>query len=195
MKKKILIILMTDNSENKYKKDFKSSFRKLKAILFFKKWYDKDLLLFIININIDAIIITGSEYRILKNTKKASIPKKILKLNIPIIGICYGYQWIIKTLCGKKCLNTFKNDRNNKKNYLIKINEPFNINKNYYKFNHHDYVTKIPKKWIILIKRNKQIWMSYNKEKKIIGIQFHPEATKIGKVFYKKWLNYISIIS
>jgi len=192
--KKILIILMTDNSKNKYKEHFKRSFEKLKAILFFRKWNDKDLLIFIKNNEIDGIIISGSEYRILNNTKKALIPKKLLKLNIPIIAICYGYQLIIKMLCGKKCLNTFKNDRNNKKKYLLKINEPFKINKNYYKFNHHDYITKVPKNWKILIRNKKQIWMSYNKEKKIIGIQFHPESTAIGKVFYKKWLNYISII-
>ena len=34
--------------------------------------------------------------------------------------------------------------------------------------------------------------MAYDKFKKILGIQFHPEnSLKTNKIFYKKWLNYI----
>lgn len=179
---------MTKTKDTNYINSFMKTFKNLKAILFFKMWYDKDLLLFIKNNNIDGIILSGSQYRVLK-TKQATIPKKILTLNIPILGICYGYQWLIKTLCGKDCLSTFK--KKNKRKHQIKINEPFRIIKSYYKFNHFDYITKVPNTWKILIKKKEQIWMAYNKEKKIIGIQFHPESSNIGKIFYKKWLNFL----
>jgi len=188
--KHILIILMKKN--NKYKKLFKAAFNE-KVNLYFKMWYNKNLISFIKKSKINGIILTGSSYRILnKNEKNATLPKEILELNIPVLGLCYGYQWIIKTLCGRNCIDTFKNNNVNYKKHSLKINEPFKMPKSYYYFNHHDYIKKVPKNWKILIRNKKQIWMSYNKEKKIMGLQFHPEATKIGKHFYKKWLKYIS---
>jgi imidazoleglycerol phosphate synthase glutamine amidotransferase subunit HisH len=34
--------------------------------------------------------------------------------------------------------------------------------------------------------------MAFDESKKIIGIQFHPENSTInGKIFFKKWINYI----
>lgn len=190
--KTILIIIMKNNKKN-YVENFTRSFDN-RANLIFKMWYDKRLLSFIKKNKIDGIVLTGSNYRILKDDKKvATISKKILKLNIPIIGLCYGYQLIIKMLCGKKCLDSFKNNKNSKKKTLLKITKPFKINKSYYKFNHHDYITVVPKNWKILIQHKKQIWMAYDKEKKIMGLQFHPEATEIGKIFFKKWLKYIQL--
>jgi len=188
--KRILIILMKNN--NKYIKSFKKSFNNT-AILYFKMWYNKNLISFIKKHKIDGIILTGSSYRILQDNKKiATVPKEILELNIPVLGLCYGYQWIIKTLCGRHCITSFKNNKYNYKKYVLKINEPIKMPKSYYYFNHYDYIIKVPKDWKILIRNKKQIWMSYNKEKKIMGLQFHPEATSIGKLFYKKWLKYIS---
>ena len=188
--KTILIIIMKKDKK-KYIKNFTRSFNN-NANLIFKMWYDKRLLSFIKKNKIDGIVLSGSNYRILEDKKKiATIPKKILKLNIPIIGICYGYQWIIKMLCGNKCLDSFINNRNNSNKTLLKITKPFKININYYNFNHHDYITVVPKNWKIIIQHKKQIWMAYDKEKKILGLQFHPEATGIGKVFFKKWLKYI----
>ena len=53
----------------------------------------------------DAIMITGSKSRILyKNAYK--LPKKLLTLNIPILGICYGYQWLVKKTHG--VIDTFR---------------------------------------------------------------------------------------
>jgi len=62
-----------------------------------------------------------------------------------------------------------------------------------YKFIHYDYISKIPNNWDIVIKKGNQIWMSYDKKKKIIGIQFHPEAVKkTRKIFFRNWIKYIS---
>jgi GMP synthase (glutamine-hydrolysing) len=182
---------MSPAINKKYIKNFKTVF-KGKAKLHFMMWYNKKLLLFIKKNKIDGIILSGSTYRILEDNKGiAKLPKEILKLNIPILGICYGYQWLIKTLCGRDCLGSFKNNKIDFKSRILKINEPFKIKKSYYYFNHYDYICKVPEDWKILIKSRKQIWMAYNKEKKIMGLQFHPEASKIGKVFYRKWLNFI----
>lgn len=198
--KNILIILNTNYINSKTTKEiikeFKNSFNN-NANLFFKLWNDKDLYKFINNNNINGIILSGSKFRILKldknkEEKTNKFMKKILKTNLPILGICYGFQLLIKYLSNKKCINTFKYNKNKKYKKMLKIEKPFKINNKKYFFNHHDYIICLPKKWDIIIKYKKLIYMAYNKEKKIIGIQFHPESIKnTGKNFYKKWLNYI----
>lgn len=192
--KKICIILMTRNKKETkwYIKRFKKSFNK-NVKIYFKKWYDTNLINFIKNNNIDGIILSGSVDRILDTFKIiATLPKKILNLGIPILGICYGYQWIIKNLYGRNSINSFKNIKIHRYNKNLKITKPFTINDIKYSFNHHDYIRKIPIKWKKIIIHKNQIWMSYDKYKKIIGVQFHPEYyNKSGKIFFEKWLKYI----
>jgi GMP synthase (glutamine-hydrolysing) len=196
--KNILIILNMNNINSKITKEiikqFKISFNN-NANLFFKIWNDKNLYTFIKKNNINGIILSGSNFRILKfdkNKEKLTniFMKKILKTNIPILGVCYGFQLLIKYLSNKNCINSFKYNKKYKK--ILKIEKPFKINNKKYFFNHHDYIVCLPKNWDIIIKYKKIIYMAYNKEKKIIGIQFHPESIKnTCKYFYKKWLNYI----
>lgn len=188
--KNILIIMMTIGINKVYKYRFDRSFDK-NVKLHYVHWTKKNIINYIKKNNINGIILTGSKHRILEDHKKiANLPKKILKLNIPILGICYGYQWIIKNLCGKKCLASFPKKSKHITKKIIK--KPFTLNKKFYKFVHYDYITNIPKYWNIVIKEGSQIWMSYDKNKKIIGIQFHPEAVKkTRKMFFRKWIKYI----
>jgi GMP synthase (glutamine-hydrolysing) len=184
--------MMTNGINNVYKYRFNRSFDK-NIKLHYIYWTKKNIINYIKKNDIKGIILSGSEYRILHDHKKqADLPKKILKLNIPILGMCYGYQWLIKNTCGKKCLSTFPN--NKKFRYITSniITRPFKISKKMYKFSHHDFIIKVPKHWTIVIKSRNQIWMSYDKRKKIIGIQFHPEAVKkTRKIFFRKWIKYI----
>ena len=193
--KKICIILMTKNKKtiNIYKKRFLKSFKK-NVKIYFKYYYDNSIINFIKNNNINGIILTGSEDRILDNKNNATLPKKILQLNIPILAICYGFQWIIKTICGNKSIRTFKSINNKIHTYkkILSFKLPFVLNNIKYHFNHHDYIIKIPIKWKKIITHKKQIWMAYDKYKKIIGIQFHPEKlNKSRKIFFDNWLKYI----
>ena len=185
----IAIIMMTLTKNTTYKHMFNKSFDK-NVKLHFIHWTRKNILNYIKKNKIDGIILTGSAYRILHN-KNADLPKKILEINIPILGICYGYQWIIKNTCGKSSLSSFP--KNNRRLIKRKINKPFTLPKMTYLLNHHDYITSVPKNWNKVIKNGNQILMAYNKSKKIIGIQFHPEAVKkTRKIFFKKWIKYIT---
>ena len=129
--KKICIILMTKNKKtiNIYKKRFLKSFKK-NVKIYFKYYYDNSIINFIKNNNINGIILTGSEDRILDNKNNATLPKKILQLNIPILAICYGFQWIIKTICGNKSIRTFKSINNKIHTYkkILSFKLPFVLN-------------------------------------------------------------------
>jgi len=180
-----------------YIKNFKKSFNK-DVKIYFKYWYDKDLISFIKRNKISGIILSGSSYRVLdKKNKIAKIPLTLLNLKIPILGICYGFQYISKILAGDKCISTFKTKNNKIKQYnrVLSIKIPFVIKHIKYKFNHHDYITCIPKNWEKVISYKKQIWMAYDKERKIIGTQFHPENYNVSrKIFFNNWIKYISKI-
>jgi len=159
------------------------SFNK-EIILQFIFWNNSNLLNVATNCN--AIIISGSHWRVLdKNTP--TLPKSILQMNKPILGICYGYQLIIKELCGEDCIDTFADG---KLHSYDKMLSPYKTKKRLYHFMHHDYVVKLPDKWEIdIISRdNKQIWAAHYKN--IIGIQFHPEYHRGSSCeFCINWVN------
>lgn len=174
------------------KKQFKKSFRYNNNVnLFFIRWNNKNIIKYIIKNKINGIIISGSEYRI-HNKNIADINKKIFKLNIPILGICYGYQWLMKNIGDINHINTHNDKKRHEYNKKLIINKPFKIKKIKYFFNHHDYIQKIPINWKPIIRNKNQIWMAYDNINKHIGIQFHPEVyKKSSRVFFTKWINYI----
>jgi GMP synthase-like glutamine amidotransferase len=193
----ILVILMynKNNKTNKVKKNlFKKIFKNTNTKCYFRHWESKNIINTIKKYNIKGIILSGSEYRILEEHKKISkIPNKIFNLNIPILGECYGFQYLIKYFGNKTYINSFKNNKIQSYYKLLKIIKPFKLNTQKYHFNHHDYIVKLPLNWASCIKNKKIIYMAYDKTNKNIGIQFHPEVNyKIGKNFYKKWIKYIS---
>ncbi len=132
-----------------------------------------------------AFILSGGPKSVLdKNSPK--LDYCILKMQKPILAICYGMQLIIRSFKGKikrsihrEYGHTFINL---KKNSLI-----FNaINKKKFKvwMSHGDNINKIPKKFTITsYSDNNIISSTENIEDKIYCIQFHPEVyhTDFGK--------------
>ena len=53
-----------------------------------------------ITIDIKGIVLSGGPLNVYEN-KKFKFDKKILELNIPILGICFGHQILSKVLGGK----------------------------------------------------------------------------------------------
>lgn len=170
-----------------FKKIFKSLNTKVKLII--KNWQDK---IGIINEikkgSIDRIILSGSDFRI-KKINKGIIPDEVFKSKIKILGICYGFQYLVYYYSTLRNIKSFKQKNYNKYDKLLKINKPFKVKKTNYRFNHHDYIIKVPKNWKISIKNKKIVYMSYDNNGNI-GIQFHPEIYKqSSKLFFNAWLN------
>lgn len=146
--------------------------------------------------NVDAIIISGSHLRINRNRK--ILDSRILSLNIPVLGICFGWQWIAYTLTEIKTIDSYPNKEFKIYNKKLEIKTPFKIRPCIYKFGHHDFVTKIPVGWTESIKhqKSKQIWVAFDNKNKHMGVQFHPEnLCSSSTAFFKGWLKWINLKS
>lgn len=187
-KLKILIINLYSKPEKfKTLKTFKQIF---KNKLIVKNWEDKEgIIKTIKSKKINGIILSGLDFRI-KKTNKGIIPEEVFKSNIPILGLCYGFQYLVYYYSSLKNIKTFPDNKYKTYEKSFKIEKPFKIMKTKYRFHHHDFIIKLPKNWKIGVEYKKIIFMGFNK--KHIGIQFHPENYKqSAKLFYSMWLNFI----
>ena len=127
-------------------------------------------------------------------TKKVKFNSKILKLGMPVLGICFGHQIIAKEMGGKvksakhrefglaKVTELKKSKLT--KNFFIKGNSDVWMS-------HADQVTKLPKNFNIIARsNNSKLCIIENIKKKVFGIQFHPEVshTKNGKIILKNFI-------
>ena len=106
------------------------------------------------------VIITGSKKRILREND-FPILETLLKKNVKIIGICFGFQYLAFKTGGKLEEGPlFKGNR------LAETGEQLH-------FNHHDRVVSLPNQWKIVSRMDGFINIAATT--KWIGFQFHPE--------------------
>jgi len=145
----------------------------------------KELLQFYSFQDVYGLIFSGGPSTVTKK-KFPKIPKRIFLLNIPMLGICYGLQLIAKEFSGKIMSNTKKREYGRtlikkRKNSIITGNF-YENNKNEVWMSHQDCVTKIPKGFnVIASSKNSKYAIIENKNKKIFGIQFHPEVSHTNR--------------
>ena len=185
----ICIILM-DDTNDKTINYFNNAFKSINNCCIKYIQYNQPNLIKYLQINkIDAIILSGSSKRVLEKGSP-SLPHKIVKLGIPILALCYGFEWIAKIVGGN--VATFKDQKLHKYNKFLKLDEPFKVPLKKYAFNHHDYIQKLPSHWNQYIVHEDQIWVAYDKQSKILGLQFHPEEHKASSTaFYTRWVAWL----
>jgi len=139
----------------------------------------------IIKENIAGIILSGGPLNVYENDK-FKFDKKILKLGVPILGICFGHQILSKLLGGK-----VKKSKHREFG-LATINKVSNsiLTKNFFNKNkksdvwmsHADQVSKMPKNFkIIASTKNSKLTIIENIKDNFYGVQFHPEVTHTDK--------------
>jgi GMP synthase (glutamine-hydrolysing) len=161
----------------------------LSEVLTLKDLKKKDILS-----NVKGIILSGGPSTVTKSLFP-KIPDKIFNLNIPILGICYGLQLIVKQLKGNVKTNLKKREFGRavlikKKNSLLTKNF-FIKNKSVVWMSHQDSVHKLPKGFSkIASTSHSTMTIIENKKKKIYGIQFHPEVTHTNKghIIFKNFI-------
>ena len=144
--------------------------------------------------SIKGIILSGGPATVTKKSYP-NIPLSLFSKNIPILGICYGLQLISKNLGGS--VKTGKKKREFGR-AILKQNKTSDLTKNFYKkkeavvwMSHQDAVNKLPKNFSSIASTiYSPFTIIENKEKKIYGIQFHPEVTHThnGNILIKNFI-------
>jgi len=135
--------------------------------------------------NIAGIILSGGPLNVYENDK-FKFDKKILKLGIPILGICFGHQILSKLLGGK-----VKKSKHREFG-LATISKVSNsiLTKNFFNkdntsdvwMSHADQVSQMPKNFkIIASTKNSKLTIIENSKENFYGVQFHPEVTHTNK--------------
>ncbi|MCD4670488.1 MAG: glutamine-hydrolyzing GMP synthase [Actinomycetia bacterium] len=126
-----------------------------------------------------GLIFSGSPYSIASNGGKIPvIDKKFFSLGIPILGICYGMQLMVK-LCGGKITRTGSNEYGKTKISLDPESPLFEglKQKEICWMSHKDSVDGIPAGFkVIASTPNLPAAGIEHPGKKFFGIQFHPEV-------------------
>lgn len=186
---------------NMYKKQVLFKSRKVKEFfidalqgytLIFKRWNDtkgiRDVLKRkrIDGVRIDGIIISGSDYYV-KDKGSAIIDEIILKSNIPILALCYGFQYLAYRYGELSFIKSSKRIKVYSRSFQIK--QPFRLPKIKYSFWHKDYVVNVPKDYDAIMKFKNKIIMAYNSKKNILGVQFYLyKYKKAVKIFMNHWI-------
>ena len=150
-----------------------------------------------INQGIKGIILSGGPLNVYQKDK-FNFDKKILKLGIPILGICFGHQILSKELGGKVKKSNHREfglaEVEKKRNSLLIKNFFDKKNKSKVWMSHADQVSKMPKNFkVIASSKNSKLTIIENSKNRFYGVQFHPEVThtKKGKILLQNFLFYI----
>ena len=144
--------------------------------------------------NIRGIILSGGPLNVYQNDK-FNFDKKILKLGLPVLGICFGHQILSKELGGRV------KKSNNREFGLATINKISNsvLTKGFFNkknssnvwMSHADQVSKVPEGFkVIASTKNSKFTIIENFKNKFYGVQFHPEVThtRKGKILLRNFL-------
>ena len=144
---------------------------------------------------ITGIILSGSD---IKYTDKICTCKinmnliSLLEFDVPILGICFGFQTIGISFGGK--IQPLPNLRKNKTDIILSNHPLFKNIPHITKFQeyNHDYLSEIPPSFRPIAYSNNNILEGITHfEKPIYGVQFHPELS--GKYGYLLLNNFLEI--
>jgi len=194
------MILIIDNTKN-----LKKAYMTPKLLSYLKslkinyivvsKREDVNKIIYKFKNNIYGCILTGGPLCLSEELTIDLINKNIAVLlelkNIPILGICFGYQIMVASYGGK--INSMEHEDNGifkinkkKESYLLKdLETQFDVFQS-----HKDMVVELPPTFeIIGIDNNNQIQIIENLEEKRWGVQFHPEGLDKTKIILKNFID------
>ena len=124
-----------------------------------------------------CLILSGGPDSVLSK-KSPLLSVDISKITIPMLGICYGFQYISHQFGGKIIK---KNDREYGNTSIETMNSNLLFNKTPKSqkvwMSHGDSLSKLPKGFKIIAKTKNNIVAAITNNKNIYALQFHPEVT------------------
>ena len=131
---------------------------------------------------LSGIILSGGPASVYEENSPA-IPNEIFNLGVPVLGICYGGQFIAREFGGK----VRKADSREYGRVKLEILSEDNLFKGIEQdslcwMSHTDYIEKAPEGFEITAKSETcSVCAMKNEEKKIYAVQFHPEVEHTEK--------------
>ena len=148
----------------------------------------------IIKENISGIILSGGPLNVYDNDK-FKFNKKVLKLEVPVLGICFGHQILTKELGGKVKKSQHREfglaTITKVSNSILTKNFFNKANKSNVWMSHADQVSKMPKGFkVVASTKNSKLTIIENSKDNFYGVQFHPEVTHTpkGKILLRNFL-------
>ncbi len=143
------------------------------------------------SLNPQGIILSGGPASIYDG-KSPVIDNLIFDLNIPVLGICYGMQYMINAMGG----TVKKADKREYGFAKLNINTQNNLfydigNETDCWMSHGDHITDLPEGFEITgWTQNTKIAAADNEKKRLYGLQFHPEVehTSFGKTMINNFI-------
>lgn len=141
---------------------------------------------------ITGIVITGS----LKNGEQfPDLPDTVIKLNVPILGLCYGNEWLARKMGGKiiECnapMGEYSEvEANLEESLLFK---GIDVTRKTIVTMAHKYMMNDLPKGCRKIASTKLTPIAgfENLSKRLFGLQFHPEKGFMGDLIFKNFFNY-----
>lgn len=146
---------------------------------------------YIKNLNPEGMILSGGPSSIYeKNSPKCD--EKIFNLGIPVLGICYGMQFMVNALNG-----TVKSSKKREYGFAaLKVKKQEDLFKGVTEktktwMSHGDSIEKLPRGFKITAStENTKVAATTNTRKRLYGVQFHPEVqhTAKGKIMLRNFL-------
>ncbi len=127
-------------------------------------------------INPKGIILSGGPYSVYENNSP-KCSKEILKLNVPVLGICYGHQ-LLAYFLGCKVAKGLKGEYGFSELEILKRNPLFTglNNKEICWMSHKDLVNELSENCEVLASTEESKIAAFSCERKFFGLQFHPEV-------------------
>ena len=148
----------------------------------------------IIKENISGIILSGGPLNVYENDK-FKFDKKVLRLGVPVLGICFGHQILSKELGGKVKRSQHREfglaTITKVSNSVLTKNFFNNKNTSNVWMSHADQVSKMPKDFkVVASTNNSKLTIIENFKDNFYGVQFHPEVTHTskGKILLRNFL-------
>jgi len=133
-------------------------------------------------LNPKGLILSGGPASVTQ--KKSPLPDKgIFKLGVPILGVCYGMQ-VITEMLGGKVKNTKSREFGKAELFIDDNHDLFSHMPGNFTCwaSHGDYISKLPQGFRISAHTmNAPMAAISNRQRKIHGVQFHPEVTHTDK--------------
>jgi len=144
---------------------------------------------------VDALVLSGGSPSISVEAQKLGRESDYLELGIPILGICAGAQFIGLYYGGKVGPANIPEYGKAELNIIEKDDLFLGLPDIFYVWeNHNDEIKELSSDFQLLASsKNCKIQAFRHKNKKIFGVQFHPEVenTEYGKEIFQNFLNII----